>query len=422
MKRKSWYWAAGWVSVLSLTFFLPGVVRAQDMVRVGALYPITGPLALLGTHDMNGVELATAIQNERGGLFGKKIAVVKADAPTAEAAKTETERLINVEKLSLILGTYSSSLSFVASAVAEKAKVIYFETGAIGDSITERKFKYLFRNCATAGQFGVGQAEFCKAVLVPKLAKSPQDLRVVLMFEDSLFGTSVGTAAEKRLRELGFKVLAVESYNKSVTDMSPIIMKFKAAKADVVVATCYLNDAVLFQRQSRELNLYIKALVGGGGGHGILDFAKAVGKDSDGVFSSDFPLVKDPAALDPKLSPPLKDVWERYKSKYGDYPDLHAMSAFTGAWVLYSHILPKAGSLDPEAIRKAALQIDIPEGGTHMGWGVKYAGEGHPMQGTNLRAFSVMLQWQKGLNYAVWPKKYSEKEAIYIPLPLWNKR
>lgn len=105
-----------------------------------------------------------------------------------------------------------------------------------------------------------------------------------------------------------------------------------------------------------------------------------------------------------------------------DYPDLHAMSAFTGAWVLYKHIFPKAGSLDPEAIRKAALQVDIPEGGTHMGWGVKYAGEGHPMQGTNLRAFSVMMQWQKGLNCAVWPKKYSEKEAIYIPLPPWNQR
>jgi len=127
--------------------------------------------------------------------------------------------------------------------------------------------------------------------------------------------------------------------------------------------------------------------------------------------------------LDPKLTPPLKEVTERYKSKYGDYPDLHAMSAFTGAWVLYNYILPKAaGSTDPDAVRTAAQQVDIPEGGTHMGWGVKYAGEGHPMQGTNLKAFNVMMQWQNGLNYCVWPKKYAEREMISVPLPPWGQR
>ena len=69
---------------------------------------MTGPLALLGTHDYNGVELATIMKNETGGVLGKKITLIKADAPTAEAAKSETERLANVEKLKLIMGTYST--------------------------------------------------------------------------------------------------------------------------------------------------------------------------------------------------------------------------------------------------------------------------------------------------------------------------
>ena len=414
-------WGIGLALVITL-IFIPANVPAQDTVRVGALYPLTGPLALLGTHDYNGVELATIMKNEMGGVLGKKITLIKSDAPTAEAAKSETERLANVEKLKLIMGTYSSSLSFVASAAADKNKVIFFETGAIADPITQRGLKYVFRNCATASQFGNTQADFIKEVLAPKFGIAPKDLKAVIMFEDSLFGTAVGGAAEKRLKEHGIQVLAVESYSKSVTDLSSLVMKFKALKPDVVVATCYLNDAILFNRQSKEMNFYVKALVGGGGGHGILDFAKAVGNDSNGVFSSDFPLVKNPAALDPKITPALKDVMERYKSKYGDYPDLHAMSAFTGAWVLYHYILPKAGSMDPEAIRNSAMQINIPEGGTHMGWGVKYAGEGDPMMGTNLKAFNVMMQWQKGLNYSVWPKKYAERDLISVPLPPWNKR
>jgi branched-chain amino acid transport system substrate-binding protein len=422
MKKHSTLFWACLMLALSLAFISANAL-AQETLRVGALYPLSGSLALLGTHDYNGVELATAMKNERGGVLGKKITLIKADGPTPDAAKSETERLINVEKLKLIMGTYSSSLSIVASAVAERNKVIFFETGAIADPITQRGFKYVLRNCATASQFGNTQADFTHEVLAAKLGKPPKDLQVVIMHEDSLYGTAVGGAAEKRLKELGIKILAKESYNNKVTDMSSLVMKFKSLKPDIVVATCYLNDAILFQRQSKELNFQVKALVGGGGGHGILDFAKAVGNDANGVFSSDFPLVKNPAALDPKLTPPLKEVMERYKSKYGDYPDLHAMSAFTGAWVLYHYILPKAaGSIDPDAVRMAALQVDIPEGGTHMGWGVKYAGEGHPMQGTNLKAFNVMMQWQKGLNYCVWPKKYAEREMISVPLPPWEQR
>ena len=172
----------------------------------------------------------------------------------------------------------------------------------------------------------------------------------------------------------------------------------------------------------KELKFYVKAMVGSGGGHGILDFAKALGNASNGIFSSDFPLIKDPAVLDPQLDPPLKTVMERYKAKYGDPPDLHAMAGFTSAMIFYQHVLPKGLSLDPNDIRKAALQVDIPNGSTHMGWGVKYAGDGHPMMGTNLRAFNVMMQWQGGMNYCVWPKKYAEKEMIMVPLPPWDKR
>ena len=132
--------------------------KAADVFRIGALYPLSGPMALLGTHDMNGVELATEIFNERGGVKGKKVQLVKADVPTTDAARSEAERLINVEKIDVMFGTYSSSLSFVASAVTEKNKKIFWETGAIADNITQRNFKYLFRTCTQASDFGYAAA------------------------------------------------------------------------------------------------------------------------------------------------------------------------------------------------------------------------------------------------------------------------
>ena len=406
---------------LVLTFSL-APAYAQNVVRIGALYPLSGAMALLGTHDMNGVELATDIINERGGIKGKKVQLVKADAPTPEAARSEAERLINVEKLDVIFGTYSSSLSYVASSVAEKHKRIFWETGAIADNITQRNFKYLFRTCSKASNFGNAAADFAMEQLAKDLKIPVKDLKICIMHEDSLYGTSVMGSAGKRLKEKGVNVLATESYSKSVTDLSPLVMKFKSLKPDIVLATCYVNDAILWQRQMRELNLNIKAMVGSGGGHGISDFPKALGRDSDGVFSADFPLVKNPKALDPKLDPPLRTVFDRYKKKFGEDPDMHAMASFTGAWVFYKYALAKADSTDPEALKKAILQIDVPMGGTHMGWGLKFQGEKDPEPGQNTRAFAVMNQWQGGIYYAVWPDRYSERKAIMIPLPAWKDR
>lgn len=406
---------------LAMLAVWPFGAKAADVFRIGALYPLSGPMALLGTHDMNGVELATDIFNERGGVKGKKVQLVKADGPTTDATRSEAERLINVEKVNVIFGTYSSSLSFVGSAVAEKSNKIYWETGAIADNITQRNFKYLFRTSTNSSAFGFAAADFIMTKLAKDLKINLKDLKVAIAHEDSLYGTSVMGAAGKRLKQNGVNVVAQESYSKTITDLAPIVMKFKMLKPDIILTTCYTNDAILWARQMREMNLNVKAFVGTGGGHGVLDFAKALGKDSDGVFSADFPLVKNPKSLDPKLDPPLKTVFERYKKKYGDYPDLHAMSAFTGAWVFYTKILAKTASLDPDAVKAAAYKIDIPVGGTHMGWGVKF-NEKSAEPGQNERAFSVMMQWQDGLNYCVWPDKYAERKAIMIPLPEWQTR
>jgi branched-chain amino acid transport system substrate-binding protein len=407
---------------LALMIAVPFSAKAEDVFRIGALYPLSGPMALLGNHNMNGVELATDIFNERGGAKGKKVQLIKADGPTSDAARSEAERLVSVEKLNVNFGTYSSSLSFVASSVAEKNKTIYWETGAIADNITQRNFKYLFRTCSKASNFGNTAANFTIEQLAKDLKIPVKDLKVCIMHEDSLYGTSVMSAAIKRLKDLGVKILATESYNKSITDISPLIMKFKSLNPDVVLATCYVNDAILWQRQMRELNFNIKAMVGSGGGHGISDFPKALGNDADGVFSADFPFIKNPKSVDPKLDPPLKMVFERYKKKYGEDPDMHAMASFTGAWIFYKYVLSQATSTDPDALKKIISQVDVPMGGTHMGWGVKFQGEKDPEPGQNTRAFAVMNQWQNGIYYAVWPAQYAERKPILVPLPNWRDR
>ena len=408
--------------LLAFLTCISGNTYGEEVIDIGTLFPMSGPMALGGIRDLNGVELATLMVNEKGGVLGKKINLVKADASSPEAAQSEAERLITLKKIKLIIGSYSSQIAFVASAVAEKNGVIYWEMVAVADNLTQRGFKYFFRTGCSASLLGVTAANFAGEAVASKLGKSPKELKVGVIHEDSLFGSTVGPAGAKRLKELGFNVVAVESYNAKTTDLSPLVMKLKALNPDIIITTSYINDGILLCRQMKELNLNTKVLIGTGGGFETPDFGKGLGKDVNGFFSLQPLFFTNPAALDPKLDPPLKDVLKRFKEKYGYEMDSPGMSGFGAAMVLYKFVLPKAGSFDPEAVRKAALQVDVPEGSTVLGFGIKFAGDGDPNQGQNIKAYTGAMQWQNEKSYVVYPKKNAEKDIIDIPLKPWNKR
>ena len=129
------------------------VEAGQAPIRIGALYPITGSLALLGEESWRGAEIARQFRNQKGGVAGRQIEFVRADVPDVNASKSEAERMISRESAKVLIGTYSSSLALAASEVAARAGVIYFELGAITDAVTERGYKTIFRTCPKAQLF-----------------------------------------------------------------------------------------------------------------------------------------------------------------------------------------------------------------------------------------------------------------------------
>ena len=90
--------------------------------------------------------------------------------------------------------------------------------------------------------------------------------------------------------------------------------------------------------------------------------------------------------------------------------------AASNAYVLMTEVVPKAikkyGGIDPESLRKAALEVDLPEGGTMLGFGVKFAGEESAVAGQNLRASPVITQYIDDKSYVVWPKSQAQREAV----------
>ncbi len=405
--------------IMALAF--SSAAMAADTVKMGALFPFSGPLALLGQESFNGAVIATDMVNDAGGVWGKQVQWVKGDAVDPKAAMSECERLINVQGVKLIMGTYSSSRSYAASEVAERNGAIYWEQGAIADKITARGFKYIFRTIARAGDFGVMAVDFAHDVVAKKLGIDPKKMRIGIMFEDSLYGTSVGTNAEKRAKELGMKVVTVESYSHKTVDLSSVVMKFKSKSPDVIIATSYLEDGLLFWRQAKDLDLNVKSFIGTGACHGMPDWAKTFGKGGDYIFNVDPPIGINESVYAPDTLARLKTFRSRFEKKFGHKPVTHATAGFVATWCLLTQVLPEAGKMDPEAIRKAALKVDVPKGGTLFGYGIKFAPPDDPSAGQDLRAHPALMQWVDQEMKVVYPEDFAVAKPL-LPLPTWKQR
>lgn len=427
--RRKWLWCS---AVFTTLAFLAGCGssgggagtssggqgKGTGPVRIGVVLPTTGNLASLGNEVLRGYELAQEKINKEGGVWGSQVELVKSDAPDPAAATSAANQLITNQHVSVIAGSYASAISFAASEVAERNKVIYWEQGAVADNITSRGFKYLFRMIYPASELGRAGADFVVQSVAPKLGAEPKNLKVAIVHEDSNNGTAQMDGAAKRFKELGVPVVMREAYSSSTNDMSSIVARVKAQNPDVLMAVAYVNDAILFWRQAQEAGLNVKALVGHGGGHNVPDFAKALGDEVNGVFNAGTSIDFNPKGLKPETQQLYSDFIAAYKAKYNGNPSPHAAMGFNALYVLLKDVLPKAGSMDVEKIREAALSLDKPVGSTIVGWGVKF----DPKTQNNTRAFPMVDQWQSQSLKTVWPAEFGVTDKVTVPLPAWGQR
>jgi branched-chain amino acid transport system substrate-binding protein len=409
-------------SIASTCLLAPLHAQTKESWKIGALYPLTGSLALLGTENLNGAKIAVEMINEQGGIDGHKIELVIGDASTPDKAQSEAERLSSLENVKVISGTYSSGLSYAASQVVERRGGVFWETGGISDGLTTRGFKGYFRVVFTASQNGQLAASISKELIAKQLGKDPKDLKLMVVHEDSDYGTSVAKAAEARAVALGFNVTSRTAYKATTTDLSPLVLRMKADEPNIVIASSYANDALLIQRQMKQLGVNVQAFIGTGGIYGLSSFAEGLGSAINGIFDTEGSAGINATALSKESQAQLAEFKKRFQAAHGNTPSYVGTQGFVGTLVLLDNVLRKAGSLDPEKVRAAAVAVDIPDGGTALGWGVKFAGVTEPDRGQNTRSFPVAQQWQAGKLVVVSPDNMKTTGPTLVPLPAWEKR
>jgi branched-chain amino acid transport system substrate-binding protein len=397
-------------------------ISAPKEVVIGCIYPLTGAFARPGLDAKQGIETVLDLVNNRHdldiplakteglpNLGGAKVRAIFADSQgNNEKGLSEAERLISMEKVVALFGSFNSGVTNTASQVAERMGIPFLCPEASAPSLTQRGFKWFFHSAPGDIQYTRVQFEFMKDFEKTKNIK----IRTLgLTHDDSIYGSDTSRLQREMAKEFGYEIVADVRFRMKATSLVSEVQILKSKNPDVWLQTCVAIDSILFVKTTKELDYNPKMVISQGGTTDT-DYTKTVGKEAEGIlcrtpFSTDL-IEKNPLAV--KVNQILK--------KYSGGQDFYDFSAraFTGFYILCDAI-NRAGSTDPMAIQKALRETDIPPSHLIMPWdGVKFGPDGRNMLGK-----ALMVQMQEGANRTVWPWKYATRSLIY-PIPKWSER
>ena len=404
-----------------INFSLIGQSNANE-VKIGVLYPLTGPVAQVGIDAVAAVKTALDIINNShdlpiplaadaglAGLNGAQISIVVGDhGGKQDIGIGETERMVQIEKVHAMFGAYYSSVTGAASQVTERAKIPWVNGESTSPKLTDRGFKYFFRVTPHDGEFTQLMFEFINDFN----SKEGNIKTVGILHEDTLWGNDSGATQERMAGEQGFDVIEKISYKAKTTNLSSEVQRLKAKNPDVLLPSSYTADAYLFLNTAQELDYNPALLVAQNAGYTDPNFIKTMGSKSEGVIT------RSPFNTDLATSIPLiGKINELFKTHSGgrDLSDVPAR-AFTGFMAL-ANAINNAGSTDSEKIRQALVDLDMDSSSLIVPYrGVKFGPDGQ-----NTKTRGILMQVQDGKYCTVYPFELAACKLRY-PMPTWSEK
>lgn len=398
--------------------------HAQQEIKVGVVYPLTGVAASSGAELKNALELAADIVNNgaegiqglpfsSGGglpnLKGAKIKLVFADHQgNPQVGATETERLITQEKVVAIVGAYFSNVTATSSQVAERYKIPYLNPDSSSASLTNRGFKWFYRITPHDDLFVHNFFEFFKDLDAKKGIKVKQ---IGLFNENTLWGNETTKLETKLAQERGFNIVKTVSYPAKSTQLTSEIQTLKSGNPQVVLQSSYLGDAIMAMKSYKELGFSPEMILANNAGFTDTEFIRTLGKDADYVIT------REVWSLDlAKNKPLIGKVNDLLNSRYKVNFTGNSSRTFTGLLTL-ADAINRAASTEPEAIRKALAETNIDGNSTIMPWkGIKFDEQGQNMYGSG-----ILVQIVDGKYHTVWPFNLATRDVTW-PMPKWGQQ
>jgi branched-chain amino acid transport system substrate-binding protein len=239
---------------------MPSVLRAQGAgVKVGILHPVSGALSYSGQQGRLGATMAIEEINAAGGIKGLgKIDAVLGDAQsTPEGGTAEVEKM-NSAGVACIVGGYASNICLATTQAAARYDLPYIVDVGVTDAIVTRGLKNTFR-------FGPGFGVIAKTALANLVAindKAGKPAKtVMIVHEDSAFGSGLAKLLNAQLPPQGFQVLETIPHPTPTRDFNNVVLKIKAAAPDIVIPADYYNEYVLLARTMQQQKVRPKAAI-----------------------------------------------------------------------------------------------------------------------------------------------------------------
>ncbi|MBS0518037.1 MAG: amino acid ABC transporter substrate-binding protein [Proteobacteria bacterium] len=333
---------------------LPSTASAEDVIRIGAPLPITGPLAPEAIKQKQGYDLWAEQANKAGGISvgGKKykveIVYVDYQSNTPRAVQA-TEQLITQDHVNFLFGAFGSGAAKAASTISEKYKVPTLAATASSSQVYDQGYKYLF------GTFTPNDTLTTPLTKIVK-AKAPDVKKVAILARNDLFPLAIAQEMEKSAKANGIEVVFFDKYAIGTLDHSATLSQIKSLAPQWIFITGYINDLLLARKQmvDQQIKAPVVTMIAG---PAYQEFIDALGPSAENISSA--------AWWHPAEQYDGKDIFGKtsnfvklFRDKYKTEPDYgQASAALCGA--LFQLAIEQAGSLDRDKVRDALAKMDV---------------------------------------------------------------
>jgi branched-chain amino acid transport system substrate-binding protein len=353
---------------------------AQEPIRIGAFLSVTGPAAFLGDPEQKTLEMYVERLNAAGGINGRKVALtVYDDAGDAEKARTFTKRLIEQDKVDVIVGGSTTGTTMAAVPLVEQAQVPFISlAGAV--VIIEPAKKWVFKTPHT-------DRMACEKIFTD--VKARQLTKVALISGTGGFDKSMRAECVKVAPKYGVEIVADETYGASDTDMTAQLTKIRGTQSvQAVLNAGFGQGPAIVTRNYRQLGMTAPLYQS----HGVAskEYVKLSGDAAEGVRLPAAALLV--ADILPDADPQTKVVVAykgEYETKYKSDVSTFGGHAYDGL-MLAIDAVRRAGSTDKAKVREA---LEATRGYVGTGGVVNMSADDH--MGLDLTAFQ-MLEVRKG--------------------------
>lgn len=309
----------------------PTASGGENPLVLGAVFPLTGDVASYGKAAQRGIDLAVQEINAKGGVQGRKVEVIYEDDQGKSApAVAAMQKLISVNKVPLVFGSASSSISVALCPIANREKVVQITPISSSKELTEVGGPFFFRTCPS---------DVVQAGMMADWLKEDGHLKAGVIFVNNSWGQGLKDEFLKRFESLGGKIVAVESCKEGERELRTQLSKIEAAGPGAIYGITYGREGGALLRQAKELAITIP-MYGADvwGSPELVETAQDAASGVKVIVPADFKGAKYEAFA------------RTFKEKYGEEPDVYASYAYDMAYIAFA-ALEKADRAD--ALRDA---------------------------------------------------------------------